>query len=154
MGGFSLRVKTDEEYERFKSVLFNEEIGNVLLTNLDIVKENSERLKNKNLLCYLFTDGETDFGLAAGHIFPALRKGVLDVGAISGYRGKIVKEAAIHALKDFFSEYGEYDLFCQVRYDNKKSLLFSNSVGLKIFRKINGNYILRFDYGWFHRKYV
>lgn len=154
MGGFSLRVKTDEEYERFARLLFNEEIGTALLPNLKIAKDSKEKLKNENLICYLFTNGEEDIGIAACYVWPRINKGVLDIGALTKFRGKLIKEASILAIKDFLKLYAEIELFAQIKHDNKKSLYFSQMLGLKQFIRIKDNYILRFDYGQFNRKCI
>ena len=154
MGGLSLRVTSDDEYDRFKKILFDTEIATFLLTNLKEAQENHNKLKNDNLICYLFRHDDKDIGIAAALIFPLINKCILDVGALKEYRGRLVKDCAVDAIKDFLDNYDGYELFSYVRSNNKKSLYFSQNVGLKILRKVNDNYILRFDYGFFNRKYA
>lgn len=147
MGGFTLRVKTDEEYQRLFNILKDENIGTYLFKNFKDAKNNFERLKNKELICYLLLDEDNnDIGMASARLFPAIKKAVLDVGAKQEYRGLKIKKAAKAAIEDFFSDEAlkDYDLFSFVKAFNRKSLIFSQQMGLKIFNKVNNHYVLRF----------
>ena len=147
MGRFSLRVKSDEERERFINILMDEDIGIHLFKDFNSIKGNFDFLKNENLILYLLVDDEKDVGIGAILRYPAIKKAVVDVGAKKEERGIKIKKGAEEALQDFFNEFNEYDLFAFVKKENKPSLYFAQRVGLKLFNKVHNNYILRYTNG-------
>lgn len=154
MGGFSLKVWNENERARFKDIMLHEDIGSVLLPMYQLIKDNRGQfsdnfdysIKIKKVACYLLCNEEKDLGMACVLLLPDLNKCVADIGALPDGRGKDLKYATLDALKLFFEEYPHYDMFSYVKANNRKSLIFSQQVGLKIFKRIRGDYVLRYKH--------
>lgn len=150
MGRFSLRVKTLEEFERFKKIVFEDEIAKYLFRDVLESKLNSSYVKEKDLnddfICYLITKDNHDIGIAAGHLFRSINKMVVDIGILPEWRGKFSKEAVDEVLKDFYSDINnkKIEILAYVKKENERSLKFSKKFGFELFKKVNGNSILRF----------
>jgi hypothetical protein len=154
MGGFSLKVWDDDERKRFNKIILREEIGSVLFpwyhtikNNIGQFEENFERsIKTKKTSCYLLCNEEKDLGVACVLVLPHINRCVADIGSVPDGRGKDLKYATLDAMKMFFEEYPKYDMFTYVKANNRPSLIFSQQVGLKIFKRIRGDYVLRYKH--------
>lgn len=149
MGRLSLRVKTLEEFERFKKIAFDEEIAPYLFKDIKQTKLNSEYIKEKDLqndmVHYILLDNDNDVGIAAGYLLKPINKMIVDIGVLPEHRGNFTKESINEVLNDFYSDDKNKDIqiYGYVRKENERCLKFSKKVGFKIFKVINDNYILR-----------
>jgi ribosomal protein S18 acetylase RimI-like enzyme len=152
--GKSIRVKTLEEFERFKKIIFDESISPYLFRDVHTTKTNSENIKEEDLMkdmfCYLFEEDGKDIGMAAGYLLKPINKMIVDVGVLPEYYGKFTKEYVSECLKEFYSytENKGVEIWGYVKEQNKRCLKFSEKMGFEVFKLIYGNYILRYNYEW------
>lgn len=143
MGRFSLKVTNDSHVKRFMELLCHNDIAENLIKDIELVKNNIDVIKTPLYYCSILSNENNDIGIGAIRIFKKINKACIDVGILKKYRGKDAYKACKEGLENFFMEYPDIELYSFVKKNNKPSLLFSNKLGLKIYNKAFGHYLLR-----------
>lgn len=138
-------VDSDTE-KRVLKIALSEEIRGFIFPNGTDFSTITKVPMNDNFKAFiLLNEKGEDIGLAAFLFFDLIKKGVCDLGCLKEHRGKDFKKAFQDCILNFYREKNEPELFGFIREENKKSLYFAFSIGAKLFKKINGNYILKFE---------
>lgn len=129
-------VEQSQDFELIERLLLHPDIKPNLIHGL----YNKEKLKNEDVLYYVFYYGGKEVGICVILVIDTAY--FIDIGFISEIRGKIAIKLGRIAQELFFSHYPTAEVFAIISKKNRPSLIYAKWLGFQLCSMNEDNFLL------------